>query len=87
MKENYIGSISNYFSNISVAAFVIESWTLNTGDTVHIKGHTTNITESVTSIQMEHEGIETAKKGDDIGIKVSQKVRGGDKVFVVADNE
>ena len=87
MKENYIGSISNYFSNISVAAFVIESGKLKTGDTVHIKGHTTDIKETVSSIQMEHEMIETAKKGDDIGIKVSQKVWGGDKVFVVADNE
>ena len=87
MKENYIRSISNYFSTISVAAFEIEAGKLSVGDTVHIKGHTTNITESVISIQMENEGIETAKKGDDIGIKVSQKVRGGDKVFVVTDNE
>ena len=87
MKENYIGSISNYFSNISVAAFEIESGKLKAGDTVHIKGNTTDITETVSSIQMEHEMIETAKKGDDIGLKVSQKVRGGDKVFVVADNE
>ena len=87
MKENYIGTISNYFSNISVAAFEIESGKLKVGDTVHIKGNTTDITETVSSIQMEHEMIETAKKGDDIGLKVSQKVRGGDKVFVVADNE
>ena len=87
MKENYIGSISNYFSNISVAAFVIESGTLKTGDTVHIKGHTTDIKETVSSIQMEHEMIETAKKGDDIGIKVAQKVRGGDKVFLIVDND
>ena len=54
---------------------------------MHIKGHTTDITETVSSIQMEHEMIDAAKKGDDIGIKVSQKVRGGDKVFVVANNE
>ena len=87
MKENYIGSISNYFSNIAVATFEIESGKLKVGDTVHIKGYTTDITETVCSIQTEHEMIETAKKGDDIGIKVSQKVRGGDKVFVIADNE
>ena len=87
MKENYIGSISNYFSNISVAAFEIKSGKLQVGDTMHIKGQTTDITETVSSIQMEHEMIETAKEGDDIGIKVSLKVRGGDKVFVVADNE
>ena len=87
MKENYIGSVSNYFSNISVAAFEIESGKLKVGDTVHIKGHTTDITETVASIQKEHEEIEIAKKGDDIGIQVSEKVRGGDKVFVIDDNK
>ena len=54
---------------------------------MHINGNTTDITETVSSIQMEHEMIDTAKKGDDIGLKVNQKVRGGDKVFVVAYNE
>ena len=54
---------------------------------MHIKGHTTDIKETVSSIQMEHEMFETAKKGDDIGLKVSQKFRDGDKVFVVADNQ
>ena len=68
-------------------AFEIESGKLKVGDSVHIKGYTTDITETVSSIQMEHELIDTAKKGDDIGIKVSQKVRGGDKVFVVTDNK
>ena len=86
MKESFIGLVSNYFSNISVAAFEIESGKLSVGDTIHIKGHTTDITETIASIQMEHDVIETAKKGDDIGIKVAQKVRGGDKVFLIVDN-
>ena len=87
MKESFIGLVSNYFSNISVAAFEIESGKLSVGDTIHIKGHTTDITETIASIQMEHDVIETAKKGDDIGIKVAQKVRGGDKVFLIVDND
>ena len=86
MKENYIGKVSNYFSNISVAAFEIESGKLKVGDSVHIKGYTTDFTDRVESIQMEHQEIDTAKKGDDIGIKVSQKVRSGDKIFVIADD-
>ena len=87
MKESFIGLVSNYFSNISVAAFEIESGKLSVGDTIHIKGHTTDITETIASIQMEHDVIETAKKCDDIGIKVAQKVRGGDKVFLIVDND
>ena len=86
MKENYIGKVSNNFSNISVAAFEIESGKLKVGDSMHIKGNTTDFMDSVESIQMEHQEIETAKKGDDIGIKVSQKVRSGDKIFVIVDD-
>ena len=86
MKENYIGKVSNYFSNISVAAFEIESGKLKVGDSVHIKGNTTDFTDSVESIQMEHQVIWTSKNGDDIGIKVSQNVRSGDKIFVIADD-
>ena len=69
MKENYIGKVSNYFSNITVVAFEIESGKLKVGDSVHIKGYTTDFTDMVESIQMEHKEIEAAKKGDDIGLR------------------
>ena len=85
MKENYIGKVSNYFSNISVAAFEIESGELKVGDSVHIKGYTTDFTDRVESIQMEHREIETAKNND-VGIKVSQKVRSGDIIFVITED-
>ena len=61
--------ISNYFCNISVAAFEIESGKLKVGDSVHIKGYTSDFTDMVESIQMEHKEIEAAKKGDDIGLR------------------
>ena len=81
MKEQEIGYISKHFSKISVAAIEITAGKLSVGDTIHIKGHTTDLNMEVNSIQIEHETVETAKKGDSIGIKVTEKARRKDKVY------
>ena len=81
MKEKEIGYVSKYFGQISVAAIEITAEELNIGDTIHIKGHTTDLNMEVNSIQIEHETMETAKKGDSIGIKVTEKARRKDKVY------
>ena len=80
--EKEIGTISTYFSNVGVAAIKL-SGKLKTGDLVHIKGHTTDFETKVESIQIERKEVKSAKKGDHIGIKVSDKVRPNDKVFLV----
>ena len=85
MKEKEIGYVSKYFGQISVAAIEITAEELNIGDTIHIKGHTTDLNMEVNSIQIEHETVETAKKGDSIGIKVTEKARRKDKVYKLAD--
>ena len=83
MEKKLLGEISNYFRNISVAAFVITNGELKVGDNIQIKGSTTDFTVKVESIQLDHKSIEVAKSGDDIGIKVDQKVRRGDKVYLI----
>jgi len=82
MKEKEIGKVSSYFSHVKVAAIKL-SGKLKVGDKVHIKGHTTDFEEDVSSIQIEKKSVKEAKKGDHIGIKVSEKVRPSDKVFLV----
>ena len=77
-----IGRVSSYFSNVGVAAIQL-SGKLKIGDKVHIKGHTTDFEISVDSMQIERKDVKTAKKGDHIGIKVPEKVRPNDKVFLV----
>ena len=84
MKEQEIGYVSKYFGQISVAAIEITSGKLVVGDTIHIKGHTTDINEKIQSLQIEHNAVENAKKGDSIGIKVTEKVRRKDKVFKIS---
>ena len=81
MNEKEIVYVSKYFGQISVAAIEITAEELNIGDTIHIKGHTTDLNMEVNSIQIEHETVETAKKGDSIGIKVIEKARRKDKVY------
>jgi len=82
MAEKEIGTISTYFSNVGVAAIKL-SGKLKVGDKIHVKGHTTDFEIKVESIQIERKEVKSAKKGDHIGIKVSDKVRPNDKVFLV----
>jgi len=86
MKEEKIGFVSNYFSKISVVAVEITGGKLSLGDTLHFFGHTTDFESTVHSMQIEHNAVTEARKGDSVGIKVSEKVREGDKVYkIVAD--
>ena len=83
MKEEKIGFVSNYFSKISVAAVDITDGTLAVGDTLHFFGHTTDFESPVHSMQIEHNAVTEARKGDSVGIKVSERVREGDKVYKI----
>ena len=84
MKEEEIGFVANYFSKISVAAVEITEGTVSVGDTLHFLGHTTDFEFAVDSMQIEHESVTDAKKGDSIGLKIAEKVRKGDKVYKIA---
>ncbi len=83
MAEQEIGIIKHYFDKISVATIDITQGELSVGDSIHIKGHTTDITTTIGSMQIEHTKIEKAKAGDSIGTKVPAKVRPQDKVYKV----
>jgi putative protease len=81
MAEKEIGVVSSYFGHAEVAAIKL-SGKLKVGDKVHIKGHTTDFEQEIDSIQIERKDVTNAKKGDHIGIKVSERVRPHDKVFL-----
>ncbi len=78
-----IGKVVHYFDKISVAVIQLEK-TLKTGEEIRITGgENTDFTQAVDSMQVEHQSIDKAKKGDEIGIKVKEKVREGYKVYKV----
>ncbi len=81
-EEVEIGSVTHYYGNISVAIIQLSD-TLKVGDNIHIKGHTSDFTEAISSMQVEHKDVQEGKAGDLVGIKLSQKVHPHDKVFKV----
>lgn len=86
MAEQEIGYVIHYWTNISVAGMRITDGELRVGDSIHIKGHTSDFTQQVDSLQIEGESVEVAKPGDDVGLKVVDHAREHDKVYkVLAD--
>ena len=80
--EHLAGKIIKYYSRIGVASVEI-SGCLELGDTIHIKGHTTNFEQTVDSMQINHNRVSMASKGDVAGIKVADYVRKHDLVYRV----
>jgi translation elongation factor EF-1alpha len=84
--EEEIGRISHYFSKIGVGVVELTKGELKVGDTIHIKGHTTDFSQKVESMQVEHSPVQLAKKGDSIGLQVESQVRDNDLVFKVTED-
>ncbi len=82
MSDVEIGKVTHYFDHISVAVLALTA-PLKVGDTIHILGHSTDFTQTVTSLQIEHKSIQSAEQGDDVAMKVDQQVHPHDKVFKV----
>jgi hypothetical protein len=83
MPEKLIGKVEHYFHRIGVAALSITEEGLKAGDVVHITGHTTDLTQTVEVMQIEHKTVAEALPGQDVAIKVAQPVREHDAVFKV----
>ena len=85
MAEEEIGRISHYFSKAGVAAIEITQGFLAVGDTIRIKGHTSDFTQKVDSLQIDRQPVEKAVPGQSIGIKVVQHAREHDAVYKVTE--
>lgn len=83
MSEEKIGEVIHYWGKIGVAGLRITQEVLKVGDTIHIKGHSSDFTQPVESIQIENESVEVAGPGQDIGMKVIESAREHDEVFKV----
>ncbi|HEY5903108.1 MAG TPA: hypothetical protein VIU39_11180, partial [Anaerolineales bacterium] len=77
-----VGQVTHYFDHLSVASITLIE-PLHVGDTIHVLGHSTDFKQEVTSLQIEHESVTEAKPGDDVALKVTQKVHPNDKVFKI----
>ena len=80
-EEMQVGKVTHYFTKIGVAVIEVTDGSIKVGDEVHIKGHTSDFRQKITSMQIEHDKVEIAEPGQSIGMKVSEPVRANDLVF------
>jgi len=78
--EDELGSVTHFYSHLSVAVVKLNK-DIKVGDEIRVKGHTTDFTQKVESMQIDHKEVEEAKKGQEIGLKLADRVREHDKLF------
>jgi len=82
MSDIKIGKITHFFDRIGVAVVDLIG-PLTAGDTIRISGHENEFTQKVSSIQVEHQDLKTADKGDTVGLKLDQPAKEGDEIYKV----
>ena len=85
MPEVEVGVVQHFFDKVSVGAIEMTDGELAVGDTIRIKGHTTDFTTTIHSMQIDREIVDKVQKGDSVGIKLDEKVRIHDKVYKVTE--
>ncbi|MBI5882519.1 MAG: hypothetical protein HZB91_05380 [Elusimicrobia bacterium] len=78
----FLGKVINYYSHLKVAILVLEA-PLAVGDTIRVKGHTTDLTQRIDSLQVAYQSVQSASAGEGVGLKLADRVRTGDAVFKI----
>ena len=82
--EEKIGVVTHFYSHLGVAVVKLERGHLRVGETIHVKGHTSDFRQRVESLELEHQKIPMATAGQECGLSVIQHAREGDEVYKVA---
>jgi len=82
MTDTKVGTVTHYYDKIGVAVINVLA-PIKVGDKIKISGHDKEFEQEIASMQVEHQNIQSAKKGDDVGMKVDQPVKDGDEVYKV----
>ena len=85
MAEEQVAVIVKFFTKPSVAALEVTNGTIKKGDLLKYKGHTTDFTEEIASMEIDNQSVDEVKAGDLVGVKVKERVREGDKVYKVSE--
>ena len=85
MAEVQLGKVTHYFGKIGVAAIEITQDSLAVGDTIHVKGHTSDFTQHVDSMQIDGQSVEEATVGQSVGIKIVEHAREHDMVYKIVE--
>ena len=74
-------AFTHYYANVDAAIVRLERGEVRVGDTIHIRGHTTDFYQRIDHIELDHQKVESGRAGQVVGIQVSQRVREGDEVI------
>ncbi len=85
MSEKEVGIIVKFFAKPGVAAVQVKNASIKKGDILRFKGHTTDFTQEVGSLEIENQAVEEAVSGDLVGIKVKERVRENDRVYQIVE--
>mgnify|MGYP001820667131 FL=1 len=83
MTETRIGTVTHYWGKLHVAGVTLTDGELHEGDTIHIKGYTSDFEQRVRSMEIDHKHVDTARAGDEIGLSVTGHAREHDAVYRV----
>jgi putative protease len=79
-----IGSISHYYPHVNAGVIELDAGELRVGDTIHVRGHTTDFYQPIDRIEVDHAAVRSARAGQSVGVHVTQRVREGDAVYKVS---
>ncbi|MCG2775451.1 MAG: hypothetical protein L6406_07200 [Desulfobacterales bacterium] len=85
MPEEQVAVIVKFFAKPSVAALEVTNGTIKKGDILRYKGHTTDFTEEISSMEIDNQVVDEVKVGDLVGVKVKERVRENDTVYKVVE--
>ncbi len=85
MAEVEIGKVTHYFSKIGVIAIAVTQDVLRVGDTIHVKGHTSDFTQKIDSMQIDNKPVAEAAAGQSVGLRAKDHAREHDQVFKVVE--
>jgi translation initiation factor IF-2 len=83
MSEEKVGKVIKFFARPSVAAVEVTEGVLSVGDSVRIRGHSTDFDQEIVSMEVDNQPVDRAEKGQMVGIKVKDRVRPNDQIFKV----
>lgn len=87
MGEKEVARVDTFFQKVGVVAITVTDGEIQLGDKLHFLGPNTDFTQVIGSMQMEHRTVELARPGDQVGIKVDEKVRRSDHVYLVTETD
>jgi len=76
-----IGIVTHYYSHLSVAILKLETGSLRVGDLIHIRGHTSDFSQPVESMEIDHVHVSEARPGQSFGLRVKEHAREHDVVY------